>query len=164
MRLHAESSIFDLSDLEIKNQYAVKVRSYLAAARQKYGEAPAIYVTNTIDGSSPPLNFVYIVDNVWTEGVERPDEDSMPGCEKCSPDMGQGIGCEYTAKCDCLEYAHVNEHNLKTPAQWDQYRNPDERGTAGLPKLFPYRRAAGSWEKKVCPLFPPIPFYMTEKL
>jgi [histone H3]-lysine9 N-trimethyltransferase SUV39H len=153
MLLRAQTSTFELSVYEIKNEYAQKLRAYKTLALQKYGgdSVPAIRLTNTLDDSRPPLCFTYIVENEWGASVERPDEGAMLGCEDCAPDMGQGIGCEYTAKCHCLEYAHVNTHNLKTEAQWAQYRNRDEEGTAGLPKLFPYRKAAGSWHKKVHP-------------
>jgi histone-lysine N-methyltransferase SUV39H len=145
----AATTPFKLTELQIQNESALKLREYHALARAKYDSSPSLRIVNAVDESRPPLRLRYVVDNVWGEGVDPPDDEGVVGCAKCKADMGQAIGCEYTALCDCLEFAHVNTHNLKTPAQWAQYEARDERGTAGLPKLFPYRRAAGSWQKKV---------------
>jgi histone-lysine N-methyltransferase SUV39H len=155
MRLGALKAPFELSEMMIKSQYALKLRTHMAMEKQKYGrEPPKLSISNTIDGSSPPLNFQFTVEQVYGEGVAPPDTDCVEGCtSRCRPDMGKGIGCEYTDRCDCLEYAHVNEGRLQTPAQLEQYKNRAEVGTRGLPKHFPYRRATGAsdWNKKVCP-------------
>jgi [histone H3]-lysine9 N-trimethyltransferase SUV39H len=153
MLARAQASPVELSEREIRSEAVFNLRDYKALERQKYGEAPKLSLVNLIDNCSPPLKLRYIVDNVYGEGVDPPDEGSFEGCSKCRADMGKGIGCEYTALCDCLEFANVNEHNLKSEEQWAQYRNKDEEGTAGLPKLFPYRRTmAGGWDKMVGPL------------
>jgi histone-lysine N-methyltransferase SUV39H len=53
--------------------------------------------------------------------------------------MGRDIGCEYTKKCDCLEYAAVDESRLNTE-QKEEYERCKAEGlsTMGLPKKFPY--------------------------
>jgi histone-lysine N-methyltransferase SUV39H len=157
MLRRAQNSTYEYSEMMIKNQYALKLRAYKAMEKQKYGvEPPKLYVRNAIDGSSPPLNFQFTIEHVYGKGVAPPDKDFVEGCTPpCRPDMGKGIGCEYTDRCDCLEYAHVNEGRLQTPEQWEQYRNKDTMGTKGLPKHFPYRKATGDrgdWRKKVCAL------------
>jgi histone-lysine N-methyltransferase SUV39H len=53
--------------------------------------------------------------------------------------MGRDIGCEYTKKCDCLEYAAVNEKvlNEEEKALYDLWK-AGKGTTIGLPKKFPY--------------------------
>lgn len=96
--------------------------------------SPVTFV-NTVDQTAPSLKFNFIDDYVLGDGVSKVDPGFLVGCAKCSPDMGQGIGCEYTQKCDCLEYAVVDEARLtdKQRALYEQdFTNP------GLPKRFPY--------------------------
>lgn len=55
--------------------------------------------------------------------------------------MGQHIGCEYTKKCDCLEYAAVDERRLDEGQRriFEVNGNTEEGlDTSGWPKKFPY--------------------------
>lgn len=65
---------------------------------------------NTIDDTSPPLDFQFVTQNVLTDGVEQASEDFMTGC-KCRKDNGRNIGCEYLS-CECLDDL-VNSHGNK---------------------------------------------------
>lgn len=88
------------------------------------------------------MKFTYIQDYVLGDGVSREDADAVKmGCKKCRPDMGGNRGCEYTAKCDCLEFAVPDLARCKDDEQREQYA-AWERGEVdsdGLPKRFPYR-------------------------
>lgn len=77
-----------------------------------------VTLTNTIDDSSPRLDFKFIKKNVLGTGVEEATDEFMIGCT-CRKNNGRDIGCEYTS-CECLE---------------DSARTDNER------KVFPY--AAG---------------------
>jgi len=70
---------------------------------------PTIHLYNTVDASTPSLRFRYIAEYVLQEGVYRASNETQEGCQQCSAHMGRSIGCEYTKKCDCLEYAAVDE-------------------------------------------------------
>lgn len=98
--------------------------------------APLTFV-NIHDATTPSLRFTFISESVIREGVSKLDPGTLAGCSKCRPDMGQNIGCEYTKKCECLEYAAVDRARLdeEQKAQYDQDPNGD---TSGLPKRFPY--------------------------
>ena len=101
---------------------------------------PPVTFANEVNKETPSLDFTYIEDYVLGEGVSRADAVKM-GCKRCRPDMGGGRGCEYTAKCDCLEYAAPDPSRCKDEKQREQYAMW-ERGEAdseGLPKRFPYR-------------------------
>lgn len=101
---------------------------------------PKIHLKNIHDKSTPSLRFRYIDDYVLRDGVYRVDPAAQVGCTQCSPHMGQDIGCEYTKKCDCLEYAAVDETRLN-PEQKELYdiiKATGEGSTMGLPKKFPY--------------------------
>lgn len=69
----------------------------------------------------------------------RADIATQEGCQNCSAHMGRNIGCEYTKRCDCLEYAAVDEARL-TSAEMIVYQQGLREGgsTMGLPKKFPY--------------------------
>lgn len=105
--------------------------------------APVTFV-NTFDNTTPSLQFTFIDDSVLREGVQKLDSGTLLGCEKCRPDMGQSIGCEYTKKCQCLEFAEVDPARL-TEEQRAQYDPHDD--TLGLPKRFPY---ASSGKRQEC--------------
>lgn len=100
---------------------------------------PPIKITNTIDASTPSLRFRYISENVLGDGVHQYSSATATGCQRCSPHMGRNIGCEYTKKCDCLEYAAVDESRL-TQEQEKEYEHCKANGlsTLGFPKKFPY--------------------------
>lgn len=93
--------------------------------------------SNDHDTTTPPLNFEFIQTYVLREDVYRAHPDTLTGCTKCRPDMGQNIGCEYTQWCDCLEYASPNEKKL-SEAQLEQLQI--DQDTTGLPKRFPYQK------------------------
>ncbi|KAL1624018.1 hypothetical protein SLS56_008000 [Neofusicoccum ribis] len=104
---------------------------------------PRISLVNTVDNTSPPLNFEFIRQNILGEGVFAADPQTRTGCSKCRADMGQGIGCEYSKVCDCLEYAAVNDTVRMLPEERDRWEAIKAAGggygdTAGLPKKFPY--------------------------
>lgn len=121
---------------------------------------PKIRLTNTFDSSSPSLRFQWITEYVLREGVFKADAATQEGCLKCSPHMGRNIGCEYTKRCDCLEYAAVDENRL-SPEQKELYAIIRAEGgsTIGLPKKFPYY-AEGTKEEKTGCL---VPFYLKSR-
>lgn len=113
---------------------------------QKLQRVKKVYLENKVDDTSPPLHFTFIDKYVFREGVYQPDEDAFEGCQHCRPNMGQNVGCEYTQKCDCLEYAAVDEEKLRAtnPAAHRDYVHCRENGllidTLGMPKRFPYSK------------------------
>jgi histone-lysine N-methyltransferase SUV39H len=113
-----------------------------------------IYLVNIIDRTTPSLRFRYIPDYVLREGVYKADLDTQVGCKQCSPHMGRDIGCEYTKRCDCLEYAAVDESRLDDE-QRKKFQIAKQTGgsTIGLSKKFPY---FASSDKIGCL----VPFYL----
>jgi len=95
---------------------------------------PAITLINTVDSSSIPLSFEFINESVLREGVYKAPRETVLGCSECRPQMGQGVGCEYTQRCHCLEYAPVNTATLN-PIQQAKF---DAGEYDGLPRRFPY--------------------------
>jgi histone-lysine N-methyltransferase SUV39H len=67
-----------------------------------------IHLINLVDKATPSLRFRYISEYILQQGVYRASVETQQGCQQCSPHMGRNIGCEYTKKCDCLEYAAVD--------------------------------------------------------
>ncbi|KAJ4317840.1 hypothetical protein N0V94_004754 [Neodidymelliopsis sp. IMI 364377] len=130
MRRAAYQSDIGTANMLIRAAYVHKLR--------KVPGRP-IHLVNTFDASTPSLRFRYIPEYVLTDGVYRYDAATATGCERCSPHMGRDIGCEYTKKCDCLEYAAVDESRLNTE-QREEYERCKAEGlsTMGLPKKFPY--------------------------
>lgn len=101
-------SIARTSKIETAN---VLIRAeYIRRLRKIAGKK--IHLVNTHDYTTPSLRFQYIPEYILREGVFRADIATQEGCQKCSPHMGRDIGCEYTKKCDCLEYAAVDESRL----------------------------------------------------
>lgn len=100
---------------------------------------PPITLLNTVDDSTPSLRFRYVPHHVLGSGVHQYVLDTATGCQSCSPKMGRDIGCEYTKRCDCLEYAAVNEGVLNQEER-AHYKKCQAEGlsTLGLPKRFPY--------------------------
>ena len=121
---------------------------------------PKIHLTNTYDASSPSLRFQFITEYVLREGVIKLDPATTVGCQKCSPHMGRDIGCEYTKKCDCLEYAAVDENRLTTEEN-AIYKYTKKHGgdTTGLPKKFPYYAEGTKRAKTGCL----VPFYLKSR-
>jgi len=110
--------------------------------------------------ATPSLRFRYIEEYVLGEGVHRADADFQTGCTQCKPHMGRSIGCEYTKKCDCLEYAAVDESRL-SDEQRKKYQLIKAKGasTMGFPKKFPYF-AAGA---KIVKSLALVPFYLESR-
>jgi histone-lysine N-methyltransferase SUV39H len=75
--------------------------------------------------------------------------------------MGRDIGCEYTQKCDCLEYAAVDENRIKGPEEKAAYNLALEIGgsTIGFPKKFPYFAAGTKIQRAGCL----VPFYLNSR-
>ncbi|KAJ4296484.1 hypothetical protein N0V90_006529 [Kalmusia sp. IMI 367209] len=119
-----------------------------------------IELVNVHDYTTPSLRFRYIPDYVLGEGVVKLSLDTQEGCQKCSPHMGRNIGCEYTKKCSCLEYAAVDESRIPE-ANMDKYRRALENGdsTLGFPKKFPYY-CEGTKLQRAGTL---VPFYLNSR-
>ena len=75
--------------------------------------------------------------------------------------MGRDIGCEYTKKCDCLEYAAVDESRITNPEMIAQYEDYKLNGgdSIGFPKKFPYF-AEGTKIQRTGAL---VPFYLNSR-
>ncbi|KAF2145693.1 uncharacterized protein K452DRAFT_295283 [Aplosporella prunicola CBS 121167] len=120
---------------------------------------PRVTLVNTVDSTSPPLDFQFIAKNILGEGVYAADPATRTGCSKCKAHMGQGIGCEYSKICDCLEYAAVHESERMLPEERERWEIIKEVGggdTAGLPKKFPYY---SSGARQGCL----VPFYLERR-
>ncbi|KAF2211476.1 hypothetical protein CERZMDRAFT_43353 [Cercospora zeae-maydis SCOH1-5] len=121
-------------------------RAIRFAFEEKLKKVKRVRLENNYDSTTPNLNFDFIKDYVLGEGVSGDDPTTFQGCLECKPDMGGGVGCEYTAKCECLEFASVDEQTLerKNPDLYQVYRIAKEDGdgidTKGLPKRFPYSK------------------------
>ncbi|KAH7114301.1 hypothetical protein B0J11DRAFT_132643 [Dendryphion nanum] len=119
-----------------------------------------IYLVNLHDSTTPSLRFRFISTSILREGVTRVDPMAQVGCTKCSPHMGRDIGCEYTKKCDCLEYAAVDESRLSETEKIQLYDIRLNGGsTMGLPKKFPYY-AEGTKVRREGTL---VPFYANSR-
>ncbi len=100
---------------------------------------PPMRLFNNTDRSSPPLRFRFVDECQLGKGVIKASQDTVVGCQQCRPNMAHYIGCQYTRKCDCLEYAAVDASRL-SPEEKVIYEAILENGgdTSGLPKRFPY--------------------------
>ncbi|KAF2094872.1 SET domain-containing protein [Rhizodiscina lignyota] len=120
-----------------------RIRSEFVKRLNDLPGAP-VSLINIRDETTPSLRFTFVNESVLRKGVERLDSEFVAGCSKCRPDMGQGIGCEYTKICECLEYADVDVGRLDEA----QRKIFDPTGdTSGLPKRFPY---ASSGHRQGC--------------
>lgn len=110
---------------------------YLAKLQRITG--PRVSFVNEVNHETPSLGFEYIDKNILTEGVEQHDE-LMTGCSKCKPNMGANRGCEYTKRCDCLEYAFPDESKMNEEelAQWEYCKANGLPAPENSPKRFPY--------------------------
>lgn len=116
---------------------AYKIRAeYMRRLRVVPGRP--IHLVNTEDNTTPSLRFRFIAEYVMREGTRQLEIATQIGCS-CKENMGRSIGCEYTKKCECLEYAAVDESRLDNE-QRQLYKLIKEGGgsTMGLPKKFPY--------------------------
>ncbi|KAH7385763.1 hypothetical protein BKA66DRAFT_74980 [Pyrenochaeta sp. MPI-SDFR-AT-0127] len=122
-----------------------------------------IRLINLVDATTPSLRFQYITEyrRRTDLGVPPPNPGSQVGCQQCSPHMGRDIGCEYTKKCDCLEYAAVDESRITDPEMKAEYEDALATGgsTMGFPKKFPYFAEGTKREKAGCL----VPFYLNSR-
>lgn len=120
-----------------------------------------MHLVNYVDAATPSLRFQYISDYVLREGVYRASSETQEGCSQCSPHMGRNIGCEYTKKCDCLEYATVDESRIIGLEAKAEYLEVISTGgsTIGFPKKFPYFAEGTKREKPGCL----VPFYLKSR-
>lgn len=152
--IHARThhATIDARTLPTPAMLQVAARTPLAATERLIQQAfieklkplPNLDLENNIDSSTPSLNFTFITNYILGEGVMAADKETNVGCAQCRPDMGQGIGCEYTQKCDCLEYAAVDETALsRNPEEYKKYLAVKANGgemKASWPKRFPYSK------------------------
>lgn len=117
-----------------------------------------IHLMNLADSSTPSLRFRYITDCLLRDGVHKVETGAQVGCQKCSPRMGRDIGCEYTRKCDCLEYAAVDESRITDPEEKAAYQLvlKEKGSTIGFPKKFPYFAEGTKVQRSGCL----VPFYL----
>jgi histone-lysine N-methyltransferase SUV39H len=120
-----------------------------------------IHLFNTVDASTPSLRFKYISEYVLRDGVFRASTETQQGCLKCSPTMGRNIGCEYTKKCDCLEYAAIDESRITSPEMLAKYHDYQLNGgdSMGFPKKFPYFAEGTKIQRTGCL----VPFYLNSR-
>ncbi|KAK5675088.1 hypothetical protein LTS10_012162 [Elasticomyces elasticus] len=105
---------------------------------------------NKVDWTAPSLDFTWISEFVFGEGVYRPDADAHEGCAyPCRANMGKAQGCEYPRLCTCLEYAAVDESKISADdtERYKQFLKEREDdgylvNSEGLPKRFPYQKSA----------------------
>jgi histone-lysine N-methyltransferase SUV39H len=110
-----------------------------------------ITLINFHDTATPSLRFRYITEYVLRPGVFQYDPATQVGCTSCRPDMGRNIGCEYTQKCDCLEYAAVAESRLDDEQKRELAIIQAQGGsTMGFPKKFPYFSSDAKPERIGC--------------
>jgi histone-lysine N-methyltransferase SUV39H len=120
-----------------------------------------IHLFNIVDASTPSLRFKYISEYALREGVFRASTETQQGCLKCSPNEGRSIGCEYTQRCDCLEYAAIDEARIKDPSTLAKYNHYKLFGgdSMGFPKKFPYFAEGTKIQKTGCL----VPFYLNSR-
>ncbi|KAF2029402.1 SET domain-containing protein [Setomelanomma holmii] len=154
MTITARSAKVDVALRYIRAEYARRLDKVPGAR---------IHLFNTVDATTPSLRFKYIPEYVLTEGVYRASSETQEGCQQCSPHMGRDIGCEYTKKCDCLEYAAVDESRItgsdpQMLAQWNDYV-VNGGSTIGFPKKFPYFAEGTKIQRTGCL----VPFYLNSR-
>jgi histone-lysine N-methyltransferase SUV39H len=127
------------------NKTLAQFNQEILVARKSVTPYP-VSLVNFIDGSSPPLNFTFTDKYMFQDESDEPDNDGLVGCEECKPNMAHHVGCEYTRKCSCLEYAAVDEDRLSEheKQRYDRelkklQNDPDFfMDTSQYPKRFPY--------------------------
>jgi histone-lysine N-methyltransferase SUV39H len=143
---------------KVDNAYILIRAEYTRRLERVRGEK--IYLVNTHDTSTPSLRFRYVHEYVLRDGVYKADPATQEGCQQCSPHMGRDIGCEYTRKCTCLEYAAVDESRMDAQAIVD-YEQARANGTSTLdfPKKFPYFAEGTKIQRAGCL----VPFYLRSR-
>jgi len=150
-----------------RDAYSSKVDKALRYIRAEYVRrlkdlpGASVHLFNTVDAFTPSLRFKYISEYKLQEGIYRMSNETQQGCQKCSPHMGRDIGCEYTRKCDCLEYAAVDESRINDMQTLAEYRRFQKEGgnTLGFPKKFPYFAEGTKIQKTGCL----VPFYLNSR-
>lgn len=125
--------------------------------------AGRLSLVNTVDDTTPSLDFKFVEEHRLGKGVESMDPGTIVGCgskyswssQRCNPHMGQHIGCEYSRVCDCMEYAEVDTNRLKPEEQVWMAEHPGE-SKLNLPKRFPYFTSGA---KAGCL----VPFYLDKR-
>ncbi|KAF1833563.1 SET domain-containing protein [Decorospora gaudefroyi] len=139
----------------IRNEYVQRL------AKVPGTDKKPIHLVNLQDKSTPSLRFRFISGYVLDEerGVYRASTETQEGCT-CLPNMGRHIGCEYTKKCDCLEYATVDDSRLDEAGK-EAYAEALANGesTMGFPKKFPYWAEGTKREITGCL----VPFYLNSR-
>lgn len=107
MKAHAQEAPITAAELAIWKEFNLRLVDIAG---------PRVHLRNTRDGGSPPLSFTFINQPKLGKDVFAMDDDAKEGCGGpggCRPHMGQGIGCEYSRKCQCQEYAAIDTAHLK---------------------------------------------------
>lgn len=149
----AQSAKVDKAERYIRAEYIRRLNKLLG---------PTIHLFNTVDASTPSLRFQYISDYILCEGVYRASSETQQGCQQCSAHMARNIGCEYTKKCDCLEYAAVDSSRITDPTMLSEYQHYLATGTGntmGFPKKFPYFAEGTKIQRTGCL----VPFYLNSR-
>ncbi|KAI9691787.1 MAG: hypothetical protein M1822_007859 [Bathelium mastoideum] len=132
----AKKTRFTLATNQIRREFISRLKRI-----QSSHEDAQVTMVNVIDEESPPLEFTFVDESILYEGVIKLPDDTLEGCQRCKPDMGHNIGCQYTQWCQCLEYARVDEKRL-SEEMWPKYLKWKETGegdSSQFPKRFPYR-------------------------
>jgi histone-lysine N-methyltransferase SUV39H len=133
--------------LRLRNNTTIadsKIRHEFVRGLKKIKGAKPVNLVNIRDSSTPLLSFEFVDSYKYGDGIDPPVPEAMEGCQSCRPNMGGFCGCEYTKRCECLEFARVDERKLD-----DEGRKQYERALKGkdttmsLPKRFPYSKDTG---------------------
>lgn len=121
-----------------------KIRHEFIRGLKKIKGIKPVNLVNTRDSSTPLLSFKFVDNYQYGCGIEPPVPEAMEGCQSCRSNMGGSCGCEYTKRCECLEFARVDENKLNIQ-QREQYARAQLKKdtTMGLPKRFPYSKDTG---------------------
>lgn len=121
-----------------------KIRLEFVRGLEKIKGAKPVNLVNTRDTSTPLLSFEFVDGYRYGAGITPPVPEAMEGCQSCRPNMGGFCGCEYTKRCECLEFARVDDRKLDEKER-RQYQRAlrGEDTTMGLPKRFPYSKKTG---------------------
>lgn len=121
-----------------------KIRHEFVRGLKKIKGKKPVNLVNTRDTSTPLLSFKFVDDYQYGCGIEPPVPEAMEGCQSCRPNMGGFCGCEYTKRCECLEFARVDENKLDNEQKKQYERSKLGKATTmGLPKRFPYSKETG---------------------
>lgn len=147
----AQRSKVDNANILIRAEYSRRLEKV---------KGKKLHLVNIYDASTPSLRFRYEPEYVLRDGVIKADKDTQEGCQQCSPHMGRDIGCEYTKKCSCLEYAAVDESRMDAEMM-TEYHDAVATGksTLGFPKKFPYFAEGTKIQRAGCL----VPFYLRSR-